>query len=339
MKPSASRSPTSRRRCSRPRRKKRPGEQQARQDQEEGEVREVLAEVGRAAGGLERVASDRHDGRCGPRRARARLALAQVREQALRESPAGVLEGRARRGREPEGGRPPLAVAPEPLAHGQRHEGLRRRAVAVPVGLVLGADPVEVDREGGIPVGEVERLRDAGVVGHEVPVGGQAGHLRDRDDLELGPRGLEAAFLAPEEVVERDPRARGRSEARGGPVVEDDRGDRVAFGGDVAARHGRERFRVERGDERVRHLASPGGHRVREVHEELVHPRGPGAGRRPPRAGPGRRPRARSPSRAGGRPPRGEPAGAGPGRRGRGPRRARSRAPSPARRGTTPTPG
>ena len=73
------------------------GQQQAGHDQEEREVREVLAEVGRAAGGVERVASDRHDGRRGPRRARARLALAQVREQALRESPAGVFECRARR--------------------------------------------------------------------------------------------------------------------------------------------------------------------------------------------------------------------------------------------------
>ena len=57
--------------------------------------------------------------------------------------------------------------APEPLDDVQRQKSLRRRAVLLPVGFVLRADPLRVHRERSIPV------RDRRGVGHSLESGHQ----------------------------------------------------------------------------------------------------------------------------------------------------------------------
>src|SRR4029453_7532615 len=99
---------------------------------------------------------------------------------------------------------------------------------------------------------EAGLLRDSRVVGHELALRGRA---RDRGDLvhaELGTTRLEAAFLVPEVVLERERVADPSAELAGRPLVERDRrgGEgrgRLAARG-AAARDRPPRRLVDRGD-------------------------------------------------------------------------------------------
>ena len=121
---------------------------------------------------------------------------------------------------------------PELLALGEADGGLGRGAIVVPVFFILGADFIEVEGEGRVPVAEADGVGDAGVLGRHLTV---AEHFAGLDGVEgegIG-CGEEPAFLLPEIVVERDGIADVDLQLGGGPIVDDDGafGD-VLAGGD-----------------------------------------------------------------------------------------------------------
>ena len=142
-------------------------EQQRRGDQKEAEVREVLAEVGRSLRRLERLAPRGDDGQ-----ARAeRIELAAQRELELRRL-IGKKLGVGARDSHPHRRHLTEPGAPQCLTHFERHERLRRRPVLVPILLVGGTDPREVERKRRVPVGQALGFGDARIVRSEVAIGG-----------------------------------------------------------------------------------------------------------------------------------------------------------------------
>ena len=134
-----------------------PREQQRRHHQEEAEVDEVLAEVGRAArrgeGARPHVLDDQA-ARAG--REPRREPPAERRRDVFRRRRLGPGHGARALGRrrEPQRSRPAQSMSPKRLARGERQPRLRRRPVALPVGFVLRPDRLQVHGEGRVPVGE-----------------------------------------------------------------------------------------------------------------------------------------------------------------------------------------
>ena len=146
--PTARSSPTSRARCSTASLKKSAASSSAETDEEEAEVGEVLAEVGRAARRGEALGphvADREAHRHGSIAARsARAKRRSAHRRAIRRRAAAAH-------------RCAIAVtrAPQrPVPYLQRNEGFRCRPVLSPVRLRPPADTREVDRERRIPVAE-----------------------------------------------------------------------------------------------------------------------------------------------------------------------------------------
>ena len=102
------------------------GQQQSRDDQEEAEVDEILAEVGGAARRGEPFGAHVAHGQ-------ARRERIDRGAQPRRRTARAPRRAAARRRREPNGGQRAVARLPERLADVERDERLRRRAVAVPV--------------------------------------------------------------------------------------------------------------------------------------------------------------------------------------------------------------
>src|SRR5207248_2843970 len=129
------------------------GEHQRREDEEEAEVGEVLAEVrGSARGGdaiAANVAHRQSEGEridCGAEMRKIAIARAGWRSLACRRD--------AHRGAVAE------ARPPQPTADLERDERLRRGAVPFPIVLVDAPDPVQVDRKLRVPVAESPRPGD-----------------------------------------------------------------------------------------------------------------------------------------------------------------------------------
>ena len=108
------------------------------------------------------------------------------------------------------------AMAPQGLPGGERQERLGRRAMVVPVLLVLRTHAREVEGERRIPVGEVRGVGDARILRREVAVGGGAGQGHDRFERKRGLARLEAPLLLPHQVrrASRGPRRARPARAR-----------------------------------------------------------------------------------------------------------------------------
>jgi hypothetical protein len=144
-KPRARRTPISRSALLDAELEEKPGQQQGGDHQEETEVDEVLAEIGRALGRREAAGFHRNDGQ-------AHLGGVDARRE--------VRIGEGGRGRRDADGRQLAeARAPELLASREGDEGFRRGAVLLPIPLVGGADAVQVEGEGRVPIAQAVRIR------------------------------------------------------------------------------------------------------------------------------------------------------------------------------------
>ena len=159
-------------------------------------------------------------------------------------------------------------MAPQLLGHRQGQEGLRRRPVLLPVLLVLRPDALEVHRERRVPVGQVLRLRDARILGHEVAVGGEPNHGHDARHRQVGGARLEPAFVLPDVVVEGGAVARPSPEVRGGPGAEQ---ERALSPRPHPATQRPKGCVVEPRHQRVGHRTVPHPDRVRQVDEGFRH--------------------------------------------------------------------
>ena len=171
--PRACNSPTSRRRCSTPSLKNSAREEKRRDDEEEAEIGEVLAEVGRAVRGCEPLGAHVVDRK--PHRQRIELA-----EQLFLISRARVFERRVARRNQTERRQPAVARAPQPLPAFDRDERLRCRAIPVPVLLIDRAHALQVDRERRIPVGHAIGVGDAWILRHQIAIGGGSERWAER---------------------------------------------------------------------------------------------------------------------------------------------------------------
>ncbi len=170
-------------------------QKQRRRHQKGAEVREVLAEIGGASRRTEALVAHRphHQpelGRVETRAERCRVAIARLgcqlavaRRQAHRRAIA-----KPRR--------------PEPLADLERNERLRRRAVLVPVILIVAAHPAKIDGKRRIPVGQRPGVRDSGIHGREIPIGREPGNRHDRRDAKFRRLRRQPARFFPHVVVE-----------------------------------------------------------------------------------------------------------------------------------------
>ena len=256
---------------------------QGRSDEEEAEVEEVFSEVGRALRSLQPLGADGED--CQPV-----LRRVYVLAQPLPERVGGRLAGGSARRHDAHGGQLAEARLPELLPVREFDESLRRRAVGVPVLLVLRADAREVDGERGIPVGEAARLGDAGVLGHEVAVGGEAFERDDAGHAEPGLARHEPPRFHPQVILQRQAVAGARAQLPRRPLVEDDGRERRSVGRGRRPRGGRraggglglqllKEVVADGGDERVGDGAVVGAEAVGEVGEDGDSARAAGSGR------------------------------------------------------------
>ncbi len=188
---------------------------QRRDHQEEAEVGEVLAEVGRAARCLERRGARREKGYAhGIRRQRRAQVIAERLDCRGRIRTIGHTEPQRRHR--------PVARPPQVAAALIGNECLWGGAVVVPVALVHRTHAREIDGERWIPIGQALRTRDTGIVGHKAPVGREA---RDRHDVghdELRRLRCQAGRRVPEVVVDVQTVARRCRELARRPFVDDD---------------------------------------------------------------------------------------------------------------------
>ncbi len=249
------------------------GQQQRGQHDEEREVAEVLAEVGGAGRGPQRLGARG-----------AQLEPVMRRGQPREQLPLQRVAGRGfalRRRREADRGQPPEPVAEQRLRRGEVEVRLRRRAVLVPVRLVLRADRAEVERERRVPVGEVRRAADAGVLGGQVAACVEAGDRDHAREPEARTLRLDAPLFPPQEELDLDRVAWLRVQLARRPVVDEQR-RRLAGGG-----CGQRRVGCHGGDQRVRHAAPADPDVVGEVGQHLLGAGARGAARRAGRGGDG----------------------------------------------------
>ena len=208
VKPSAQSSPTSRTRCSSPSLKKSTTQQQARDDDEEGEVGEVLAEVGRATRGAERERADGGDGdalRVGRGAAVCRFCC----------SAAAVCRHPRRASQQIENLSRCRSVSPQFARPLVGEEGLGRRAMVVASRLCRPATGVsrQLQREGGSQSATLSACVMPGILRRE-PAVGDARNRHDARQREVCLRRAQAGGRVPEAVLERDGIARGVRRAR-----------------------------------------------------------------------------------------------------------------------------
>ena len=98
-----------------------------------------------------------------------------------------------------DGGQSAVAAAPEVLACIGRDKGFGRGPVLVPVGFILRADLPQVDREGRIPGRHIAFFLQPRIGGRQGRVNGQAAHLHNSLEAEVGLLGPE--FLARADYV------------------------------------------------------------------------------------------------------------------------------------------
>ncbi len=242
------------------------GQHQRRDHQEETEVGEVLAEVGRAlrrveSGRARRIEGHAHRVR---RQRRPQLVAETARRARSASAPSGI--GNANRGQRA------VARSPQVAAAFVRDERLWRRPVVVPVALVCGANAREIDRERWIPVRQAVRAGDARIVGRQPSVGGQAG---DRHDA-----GQRERRAARDEPGRADPRGSSRRRCRSPGAAVSSRAAqslrtiasaleaadaRLAL---VPAGRGRQQVQIRGRHERVRDLPIALADRVRQIGED-----------------------------------------------------------------------
>jgi hypothetical protein len=177
------------------------GEQQRRDDEEEAEIEEVLAEVGGALRCRSCLAAD--------------VACAQPCRCWIDQ-----LRIDARAARQPQRRHLAVARTPEALPLRDRDQRLRRGAVQIPVLFVLRTDALEIDRERRIPRGHIRRVADTGILGCQCLIAAHAVHRHHAGEGELTAAGLQTVLVGPEKVVERHRVADLRPQVLRGPLIQ-----------------------------------------------------------------------------------------------------------------------
>ena len=200
---------------------------QRRDHEKEAEIREVLTEVGGAAGGGQAAAAhvtngqaerERVDFRAQHRGEAVALRSCRVRRVVAVRHVLGVTDRM-----QPDRCSIAEPRSPQALTHFERYERLRRRTVLLPVVFVHTANAFQIDRKRRIPVAERLGFRDAGIHGHEVTVGGRAFAGNDGRDLKAGRAREQPPGLFPHVIFEAERIAGADAEIAGRPRVQHNR--------------------------------------------------------------------------------------------------------------------
>ena len=119
-----------------------------------------------------------------------------------------------------DGGHRTVAAAPQTLAGAGRDEGFGRGPVPIPVGFVLRADLPQVDGEGRVPSSHVAFFLQPRIDGRQRRINGQAAHLHDPLEAEVGLLGAEGLARADHVIGQGYRVAGGRGQLAGCPSVE-----------------------------------------------------------------------------------------------------------------------
>ena len=112
----------------------------------------------------------------------------------------------------------------------------------MPVVLVLFANSFEVNGKRRVPIGKILGAGDAGILRHQILVGGQTVDGRDRSKLKVGRSGFEMTTFVPNIVLERNGVAFGDSKVVSRPFVQDDGRRRTRHGNTGKQRRGDLKF-------------------------------------------------------------------------------------------------